>query len=106
MMFDEDAMKNDYNVYYSHCPNNDHFILFDPAAPVFEDQPIPAILNTDCPVCGRKVRLEGLKRGRVSSEDHERLWSFTKPHDGWKAHPAPALPRSTNLKYPRRHVTP
>jgi hypothetical protein len=106
MMFEEDAMKNDCNVYYSPCPNNGHFILFDPAAPDFGDQPLPAVLETDCPVCGRKVRLEGQKKGRVSSEDHERLWSLTKPHDGWKAHPVPTLPRSTNLKYPPRDVTP
>jgi hypothetical protein len=106
MMFEEDAMEGDCNVYYSPCPNNGHFILFDPAAPDFEDQPILAVQDTDCPVCGRKVRLQGLKRGRVGSEDHERLWSLMKPYDGWKALPAPTLPRPKNLKYSRRDITP
>jgi hypothetical protein len=81
MMFVEGVMNDGHNVYYSRCPNNDHFILFDPAAPDFEGQPLPTVLETDCPVCGRKVRVEGLKRGRVSFQDHERLWSLTKPHD-------------------------
>lgn len=94
-------MKDDYPVYYSRCPNSGHFILFDPAAPVFENRPIPSTLDTDCPVCGGRVRLVGLKRGRVGPEDRERLWSLKKPRDGWKSLPvAVTLPRTTKARAP------
>jgi hypothetical protein len=74
-------MKGEYLVYYSRCPNNGHFILFDPAAPDFENRPKPTNLDTNCPVCGGSVRLVSLQEGYVDFEDHERLWSLKKPCD-------------------------
>ena len=93
-------MEDNYEVYYSRCPNSGHFILFDPAAPVFENQPMPTILDTVCPVCGGRVRLAGLKRGWVSLEDRERLWSLTKPRDNRKPLPSATVSKATKAGAP------
>ena len=71
-------MSSNVEVYFSHCPNDHHYVVLPLAD--FQNCPVPLVLDLDaCPRCGTPVRLIGFLLGFVSEQDREKGWTATKP---------------------------
>lgn len=73
----------DYAIYFVRCPDNpDHFILKDPADPIWEKTPPRSPETTHCPGCGevRMVKVtQPWRIGLVSPEERDAGRAYAEP---------------------------
>jgi hypothetical protein len=73
----------DHRVYYVRCPEEPyHFILKDPADPMWEKTPPKSPCKTICYLCGERYIVKVIRPwriGYVSSQELYQLWTLKGP---------------------------
>jgi hypothetical protein len=70
-------MSSNVEIYFSHCPNERHYVVLPLAS--FQHSPVPLTLDLDaCPRCGTPVHLVGFLLGFVSEANRDLGWNSDK----------------------------